>query len=324
MTKRDVLTLLRLARKEPISGEELSSKIGVSRTAVWKHIQTLKEEGYQIAAQPGKGYYLLNVPDLLLPEEIQQHLYGGKLGSFIEHHYRLSSTNERAKELASGGAPEGFLIVAERQHQGKGRLGRKWFSPEGTGIYLSLIFRPPLTPEGAAGFTLLGAVALARAVLQVTDIKVGIKWPNDLLVNGKKFAGILTEMKGEMDRIHSLILGVGINVNTNPDDFPPEIRDNSISLKEILGADVSRVRLLGAFIVALEYLYDEYLEKGISPILQVWKEWNITIGQWITVSSGTEKFFGQAIDLDDKGAILVRGNNGEIRSFISGEVTLKD
>lgn len=323
MTKRDVLTLLRYAGKEPISGEELSAKIGVSRTAVWKHIQALKEEGYQINAHPGKGYYLLKVPDLLLPAEIQQYLSGGKLGSVIEHHYELNSTNERAKELATEGVPEGVLVVAESQNRGKGRLGRGWFSPEGTGIYLSLIFRPSLTPEKAPGFTLLGAVALARAVLEVTDLKVGIKWPNDLLVEGKKFAGILTEMKGEMDRIHSLILGVGINVNTNPEDFPKEIQGNAISLKTVLGRPVSRVQLIGAYLTVLEELYDEYLESGLEPILKAWKEWNITLGQWITVSSGTEKFYGQAIDLDEKGSLIVKDNHGEIRSFISGEVTLK-
>jgi len=260
----------------------------------------------------------------LLPEEIQRYLVGGKFGSVIEYHQSLGSTNERAKELAALGGPEGLVVVAESQKQGKGRLGRTWFSPQGKGIYLSLIIRPPLKPVEISGFTLLGAVALAEAVFQITGLRAGIKWPNDLLVKGKKFAGILTEMKSEQGENYSLILGTGINVNSDPLDFPLTIRDTATSLKMILGKELERARLAGALLQVLEKLYVEYLEKGLEPILQLWKEWNVTLGQWVTISSGTEKYFGQAVELDQTGALLVKGSDGKIHSFISGEVTLKN
>ncbi len=260
----------------------------------------------------------------LLPEEIQRYLLGGKLGAIIEYHESLDSTNERAKELAALGKPEGLVVIGERQKKGKGRLGRDWHSPQGTGIYLSVIIRPPLKPDKVSGFTLLGAVALAKAIFQITGFKVGIKWPNDLLADGKKIAGILTEMKGEKGKNYSLILGVGVNVNTDFYDMPPTIRDTATSLKAVLGKELLRAQLAGIFLQTLERLYVEYLEEGLESVLKEWKEWNITLGQWVTVSSGTEKYFGQAVDLDATGALLVKGKGGKVRSFISGEVTLKN
>ncbi|HHY59800.1 MAG TPA: biotin--[acetyl-CoA-carboxylase] ligase, partial [Clostridia bacterium] len=223
---------------------------------------------------------------------------------------------------AEAGVPEGLLVIAEHQTRGKGRLGRFWFSPPRAGIYASLLLRPALRPEQAPGFTLLAAVALARALWQVTGLKAGIKWPNDLLLEGKKFSGILTEMKGELDRIHYLVIGTGINVNTDPGLFPPEFRERATSLKAVLGKEVSRVELLAAYLQAFAGEYEIYLQHGLAPILKDWKEWNVTLGRWVTVELGSTVFEGLAVDLDDNGALLVRDERGELRTLQSGEVTL--
>lgn len=320
--KCKVLALLR-SQQGPVSGEEISFRLGVSRTAVWKHIQTLKEEGYKIISQPGTGYLLKEVPDLLLPGELAYFLSDSIFGQNIEYHKLLPSTNQQAKEAADQGAPEGTLVVAEGQERGKGRLGRQWFSPEGAGIYATVVLRPPLKPEQAPGLTLMAAVALAQAVQKVTGMAPGIKWPNDLLLAGKKFCGILTEMKAEMDRIHYLVIGTGVNVNMDPQLFPAELRETATSIQRELGQEVSRVQLLVAYLKALESLYRIYLEQGLSPIIQEWKDWSITLGQEVTLTSGDEVFHGRAIDISGNGGLIVLGNNGEQRTFHSGEVTLR-
>lgn len=320
--KGKVLALLRGRLGEPVSGEELSHRLGVSRTAVWKHIQALRDEGYDIISQPGTGYILQGVPDRLLPAELEHALAGNSLVTRIVYAPSLPSTNDQVKQLADEGAPEGTLVVAEHQTEGKGRLGRAWFSPPQAGIYASLLLRPVLRPEQAPGFTLLAAVAVARAVGQVTGLRAGIKWPNDVLLAGRKVCGILTEMKGEMDRIYYLVIGTGINVNTDPADFPPECRDRAISVKAVLGHSVSRVELLAAYLRALEKLYDVYVQHGLAPIIKAWKEWNVTLGEWVSVDLGTTVFQGRAVDLDKNGALMVQGEHGELRTFQSGEVTL--
>lgn len=320
--KGKVLALLRSQQGEPVSGEDLSHRLGVSRTAVWKHIQTLRDEGYEIISQPGTGYILKGVPDLLLPAELKHALAGNRLVTNIEYYESIPSTNDQAKTLADQGAPEGTLVVAESQTQGKGRLGRQWFSPQDAGIYASLILRPGLRPEQAPGFTILAAVALAQAVWQVTGLRAGIKWPNDLLLEGKKFSGILTEMKGEMDRIHYLVIGTGINVNTDPILFPQEFQTSATSIKAVLGNTISRIDLLVAYLNAFEKLYAIYLEHSLSPIIKAWKEWNVTLGQWVSVDLGTTVFSGRAVDIDKSGALVVQGEHGDTRVFHSGEITL--
>lgn len=324
--KDKVLELLRSHREQPLSGQALSNQLGVSRTAIWKHINSLREEGYDIISQPGTGYLLDKVPDLLLPAELAPYLKGEKFGTIIDYHSQIASTNNRAKSLADEGettAPEGTLVIAEEQAGGKGRLGRKWFSPQGTGIYVSLILRPSLKPEQAAGLTLLAAVALAQAVHDLTGLRPGIKWPNDLLLNGKKFAGILTEMKGEIDLIHYLVVGTGINVNTEMELFPPELQDQAISLATVLGRKISRIELLAGYLGIMENLYQVYQTQGFAPIKAMWKEWNITLGQTLAILSGTREYTGVAVDIDANGGLIIQGEDGQEQVFHSGEVTIK-
>ncbi|NLC77578.1 MAG: biotin--[acetyl-CoA-carboxylase] ligase [Clostridia bacterium] len=320
--KCKVLELLR-SHREPVSGEEISAQLGVSRTAVWKHIKTLREEGYEIVSQPGKGYLLKGIPDLLLRGELAHFLAGSMFARSIQCHLTVGSTNDLAKAAADQGAPEGALVVAECQEQGKGRLGRQWFSPQGGGIYASVVLRPPLKPEQAPGFTLLAAVALAEAVQKVAGLTPGIKWPNDVLLAGKKFCGILTEMKAEMDRIYYLVIGTGINVNTDPQSFPESLRDTATSIKTEGGKAVSRIELLAVYLKNMETLYKVYLEQGLPPVIEKWKTWNVTLGQAVSLTSGGEVFQGRAVDIAGNGGLVVVGNDGEERIFQSGEVTLR-
>jgi BirA family biotin operon repressor/biotin-[acetyl-CoA-carboxylase] ligase len=320
--KERILDLLRTGGEEPLSGEKISRVLDISRAAVWKHIQALREEGYEIISRPGVGYSLVTMPDKLYPAEVRAAL--GEKGFFweIEYHRVLDSTNNRAKELAEGGAPEGTLVLAEEQLGGRGRLGRNWFSPAGKGIYLSFVLRPSLLPQQLAGITMVTAVGVCQSILETTGIRTGIKWPNDLLLEGKKVCGILTEMKGEMDRVHYVIVGVGINVNGDQEDYPEELRERATSLARAAGREIARLPLLVSFLQKFASWYEIFQTKGFSPVRKVWKDLTVTLGKQVTVRSGTEIYIGTAVDLDEGGALVLQEAGGSCRFLHSGEVTL--
>ena len=219
-----ILKLLRQQSQDYLSGEEISRQLAVSRTAVWKHIQELKNHGYEIEAHPRKGYRLKSRPDLLLPEEIRAGLATQLLGKQIVHFYDTSSTNNEAKRLAADDAIEGTIVVSEAQTLGRGRLNRGWFSPPGGGVWVSVILRPPFPPQEAPKCTLMAAVATVEAIREASGLNCGIKWPNDILWQGRKLVGILTEMSAEMDAINFVVLGIGINVSLQESDFHEELR----------------------------------------------------------------------------------------------------
>jgi len=320
--KEQILYLLKEYRPEYVSGEFICKNLGVSRTAIWKHIQTLRNEGYEILSQPHSGYRLLNVPDRLFAQEILYGLQTRFIGRNIFYYPQsLCSTNELAAQLAGKGAPDGSLVVTEEQTGGRGRLGRSWFSPFGKGIFFSMILYPPVNPVDAPPVTMLVAVAVARAVQEVVGVKPGIKWPNDLLLEGKKFCGILTEMNAEIERIKYLIIGTGINANM--DDFPSEIRDIAVSLKEYTGRPVSRVKLLQVFLKEMEHLYCLWLQEGFSPVLGLWKGYCVTLNCPVKVSSLKESIEGWAHDVDEKGSLILRLADGSLKSFTAGEVSLR-
>jgi len=228
-TKDQLLLYLKERKGDWVSGEALSNKIAVSRSAVWKHICKLREEGYVIESSPKKGYLLRKAPDLLFPNEIREGLDTKVFGKRdIVYFTETDSTNTRAKDLAARGAPEGTLVISERQTKGRGRKGRSWFSPSQGGIYTSLILRPSISPSEAPKITLLSAVVVAETLRSLTGLSAIIKWPNDILINGKKIAGILTEMSTEMDAIDYIVVGLGLNVNTP--DFPDDIREKATSI----------------------------------------------------------------------------------------------
>ena len=302
----------------PLSGEALAAGLGRSRAAVWKHINRLKALGYSIEGSPRRGYRLLGVPDKLLPGEITQGLQTRYLKGPIHHFETLPSTNDLAKELASREAPEGSLVVAECQSQGRGRLGREWDSPPGVGLYASLLLRPPLPPTEMPQITLTTAVAVVRAIRRATGVAPGIKWPNDLLVEGKKVGGILTEMETESDRIRYLVVGLGLNVNNR--EFPPPLNRTATSLALVAGSSFNRPGILRAWLEEFEALYDLFLHQDFGVILQEWREYNVTLGQMVTVRQGPREISGLAVEVAGDGALLVQQRTGEVIRVTSGEI----
>jgi BirA family transcriptional regulator, biotin operon repressor / biotin---[acetyl-CoA-carboxylase] ligase len=312
-----VLEVLRGAG-EAISGERLAAHLGLSRAAVWKRVHRLKAQGYVIEGSPRRGYRLLGVPDKLLPEEVLQGFKARLFTGPVHHYETLDSTNDLAKELAARSAPEGTVVVAETQAGGRGRLGRQWDSPPGVGLYVSLVLRPMLPPMELPQITLTTAVAVVRAVRRVAGVAPGIKWPNDLLLGGKKLGGILTEMETESDRIRHVVVGLGLNVNNR--EFPPELAATATSLHLAAGGTFSRVQLLRAWLEEFEALYERFLNQGFPEILEEWKASTVTLGTAVTVRQGLREISGQALDVAPDGALLLRTDSGEMVRVTSGEI----
>lgn len=317
-----LLELLRENYGQYISGQELADRLGLSRTAVWKHVERLRREGYVIEAKAKAGYRLVAAPDRLYPEELAPVLRGLRLGGPVVYRERVGSTMEVARELAEGGAAEGTLVLAEAQDAGRGRLGRAWASPYGLGLWVSLILRPRLLPAHVPKVTLLAAVAMARAVEEGAGLHPGIKWPNDLYLAGRKVCGILTELKGQADAVDYLILGVGVNVNQREGDFPVELRPLATSLYLAAGRPVERPRLLGLFLREFEERYFAWQESGEEGWLEEWQERNITLGRRVRVSFLAETIYGRAVALDAEGSLVIETDNGERRALRAGDVTL--
>jgi BirA family biotin operon repressor/biotin-[acetyl-CoA-carboxylase] ligase len=321
-TRDQLLSYLKQKKGEWVSGESLSNRIAVSRAAIWKHICTLRDEGYVIESSPKKGYCLRKVSEMLLPREIQEGLETKAFGKGDIIYFReTDSTNTRAKELAVQGAPEGTLVVSEAQTGGRGRKGREWFSPSKGGIYLSLILRPTISPAEAPKITLLTAVAIAEALLILTQLEVRIKWPNDILVNGKKLVGILTEMSTDMDEIDYVVVGLGLNVNTP--GFPEDISDKATSLFIEAGKQFSRARLVAEFLKWEEHYYELFQEVGFEPVIKRWKELSNIIGKIIAVEMIDQTLMGEVEDIDSDGFLILRDNRGKSHRIISGDVTLR-
>lgn len=321
--KDAVLRLLKKSRPEYVSGEEICRTLMVTRTCVWKYIQALREEGYEVDARPRAGYRLVAVPDKLYPEEVGDQLSTRFVGRRIYYSESLPSTNDRAKDLARQGEPEGTIVVADEQTGGRGRLGRSWLSPKGKGLWFSVVFRPPVNPSRASQLTILAAVALAGAIMDRTGLQVGIKWPNDLLLNGRKVCGILTEMSAEMDRINYLVLGAGVNVNLAPADFAGEVKETATSLMIERNGPVSRVGLLRAALESIERWYLCWLSEGFVPVLARWKDLSVTLDRPVRIHALNETWEGWAEDIDGEGALILRMDDGSRKKVISGEVSLR-
>jgi len=320
--KRRILSVLKKNKGLFISGESISNELSISRTAVWKHINTLREEGYDIESLPKKGYRLLSSPDILTLEEIEEYLTTNFIGRNIYYFESLASTNTKAKEIALN-EQEGTIIIAEEQTKGKGRLGRNWISPKKKGIWMSIILKPKLLPSEVAKLTLIGAVAVNRGL---EDMGVGsyIKWPNDILIDGKKVCGILTEMTCELNMINFVVMGIGINVNLDREDFSEELRDKATSIRLATGEEVDRKRLVGSILNYLEELYIPFEERGdISKTIEICRKKSILIGREVKVIRGDEELIGKALDIDDEGQLIVEFKDGKIKKLFSGEVSIR-
>jgi BirA family biotin operon repressor/biotin-[acetyl-CoA-carboxylase] ligase len=315
-----VLSFLAEAADEFVSGEAISDKLGLTRAAVWKHVEALRAQGYRIDAVPARGYRLAAIPDRLTALELRPLLNTHDLGQVLHCREEVGSTSDLAKELAEAGAEHGEVVIAESQTAGRGRRGRSWVSPPRRNLYFSVVLRPDLPPVRAAELTLVASVALCDAVRQA-GVDAGIKWPNDLLASGKKIAGVLTELAAEPEKVQWVVLGAGVNVNARPEDFPPELRGEATSLLIERGQPAPRALFAAACLTALEEWIDRHAEEGFAPIRAAWRERSVTLGREVVVKAGGQDVTGVAEDIDEAGALLVRGPKG-LERILSGDVTL--
>ena len=321
--RKIILELLGQHPEQYVSGEEISRQLAVSRTAIWKHMQTLKQAGYEIESHPRLGYRLKTRPDLLLPYEIRDILRTKIVGQKEIYYFAdVESTNTEAKKQANLGCPEGSISLSEAQTKGRGRLSRSWFSPSGKGIWLSVVLRPPFNPHDAPKCTLMAAVAVTKAIQSMTGIECGIKWPNDILYQGKKIVGILTEMNAEIDAINYIVIGMGINVNIKQQDFPDELTESATSLSVVAGHTISRLSLLNAVLVELEQAYEEVIQYGFSKMLDEWRKLSVTLGKKVNVIGSGKEFSGTAVDIDHDGGLLVQTEAG-IERVLAGDVSIR-
>lgn len=325
VSTEDLARMLKEDADEYLSGEEIAERLGVSRTAVWNHIQELRELGYDIEAVPHRGYRLSGLPERLLPDEIRDGLRAKRFGKRITVYEKLDSTNDTAMQAAQSGAPEGTVIFAELQSKGRGRLGRQWHSPRGKGLWFSIVLRPDLPMSSTPRITLAAAVGAAKALRELTGLLVQIKWPNDLFLEGKKICGILTEIETDLESIRYAVLGLGINVNLDKEDFPPELRTKATSLQCAMGGKaLDRNEIARVLLEHLEEAYDTLLAGDFEGISKEWSSMSATTGKWVDVMMHNTRFEGIAEGVDANGCLIVRKENGMVEHIISGDVLLKD
>ena len=301
--KGQILKTLR-QRSDYVSGETLSKQLGTSRVSIWKHVQSLERDGYVIEASP-RGYRLVSSPDLLLPCEfpdLEQRIY---------YFPQIGSTMDAARELAKKGAGEGIIVIAEVQTRGRGRLSREWLSPEG-GIYFTIILRPKISPAYAPRVNLMAATAVAATIKKLFGLRAELKWPNDVLIAGKKVCGILAEMDAEMDVVNCVNVGIGINANTSI----PQFEKTVTSLTDVLGRVISRKELLTALLVEIERRLPSLMK---ADLLEEWKKLSATLNRDVRISSLGEEVIGQAIDIDATGALILKSKDGSLRTVLVGD-----
>lgn len=319
--KEEILRLLRSADGY-ISGQELCNRFGVSRTAVWKAINQLKEAGYEIEAQQNKGYRLMAAPDLMTEAEIKSLMHTEWVAKEVLYFDTIDSTNTKAQELAEKGYPSGTLVVADKQESGKGRRGRSWVSPSGTGIFMTLMIKPDINPNNASMLTLVAALAVAKAITSVTGEKALIKWPNDIVINGKKVCGILTEMNEQFDYINHIVVGIGINVHN--ESFPEEISQMASSLMiEAGGKRFHRAQIIAETMSYFEQYYDTFLKtQDLSALVREYDELLVNRNKSVRVLDPKEPFDGKAMGITPKGELIV--DTWESRKLVSsGEVSVR-
>ena len=303
--KRRVLEALRESSGY-LSGETLANRLGTSMVSIWKHIRSLEKEGYLIEASRNE-YRLVSSPDLLLPYEFPG--FEQRIHYFPE----IGSTMDAARELAKSGAGEGTIVIAEAQTRGRGRLGREWLSPMG-GIYFTLILRPKISPANAPRINLMASVAVAITIRKLFGLNAGLKWPNDVLIEGKKVCGILSEMDAEMDEVNFVNLGIGINANT----AIHQLEGTATSLKHVTERDISRKEFLGALLVEIEHRQASLME---ASLLEEWKRLSVTLNKDVSITAPGEVITGRAIDVDATGALIIRERNGSLKKAVAGDCT---
>jgi BirA family biotin operon repressor/biotin-[acetyl-CoA-carboxylase] ligase len=318
-----ILSALRSAGHDSVSGADLSHELGITRAAIWARIEELRSLGYVIEASPHNGYRLVEVPDVLHADDLLSLLKKNRvIGRELQVFQETTSTNDVIERLAGDGVREGTVVFAEKQTRGRGRLGRKWISPAGKGLWFSVLLRPALLPQAATQLTVAAATSLVRAIEQTTSLTADIKWPNDILINGRKTAGVLTELSAELDRIHYIVLGIGVDVNLNEFDLPPDIRKLATSLKLEAHREIRRADLAAAILRELDHDYQRICRGDFQSVCHEWQERCITLGKMVKIRIGDRTITGHAEALDDNGALLLRTEHGHLEQIIGGDVTM--
>lgn len=320
--RKQLLKLFSEHEGEFLSGQMISDKLGCSRTAVWKHIEELRKDGFELEAVQRKGYRILKKPDKISGNEIQLGLQTKFIGREVHYEESVTSTQKVAHKLAYEDVPEGAIVVAEEQVTGRGRLDRTWFSPKYTGIWVSIILKPTIPPQKAPQLTLLAAVGVVRGIKAAAGIQCEIKWPNDILINGKKVVGILTELQAEADRINAVIIGIGINVNQQLEHFPEDLRETATSLAIEARKKLNRSTILQAILKEMEDLYIDYLENGFQVVKLLWESHAVSIGKQIKARTINETITGKALGITDDGVLLLEDENGTIHHIYSADIEI--
>jgi BirA family biotin operon repressor/biotin-[acetyl-CoA-carboxylase] ligase len=318
--RKQLLSILLKNKGKYVSGEEISQRLQISRTAIWKHVHELKKDGYQIEGLRKQGYRLLEASESLQPSSLTPFLQSTWLGHQIHLFEETASTQLEAHQLARLQAPSGTIVLAEQQTQGKGRLGRPWFSPKGSGIWMSMIIRPQIPLSHVPQLTLLTAVAVLKAVHKATGVKLGIKWPNDLLFEARKVAGILTEVNAEPDLVHYVIIGIGMNANQEEKDFTPDIQHIATSLRLAAGKKVSRKALILHILEEWESLYELWLEHGFTIIKTLWESHSVSLGRFVTARTVNGELAGFARGITDEGVLLLEDEQGQVHKIYSADI----
>lgn len=315
-----LLTLLAENATIVISGTRIAREIGVSRSTVWRWVERLRNLGVRVKGQLSSGYFLEQVPDILTPDILRQRLKGSLFGKRIHHFFKVDSTNRVALELAHAGEPEGTVVLAEEQTAGRGRAGRAWHSERAAGIYMTLLLRPPLSPAQAPLLTMLAGISAHAAIQSELKLSVDLKWPNDLVLGGKKLGGILTEMHAEPSAVKFVIVGIGINVNQ--ETFPGELAGIATSLRIACGRRQSRMEILSRLLREFESDYHRFLQDGPASVIQRFGAISsFASGKNVRVTSGGASFGGTTEGLSPEGLLMVRRENGQIVTVIAGDVT---
>lgn len=305
-----------------ISGQEICSRLGVSRTAVWKAIKQLREDGYDIEAVNNKGYRLGQVPDVIYEQELRSLLHTKWFGSKILYFDSIDSTNNELKRQAETQVCHGLLAVAEEQTAGRGRRGHAWVSPPGTGIWFSFLLKPQISPDKASMLTLVAAIAVARAISETTGLVSRIKWPNDIVVNKKKVCGMLTELSAEMTQVNYVVIGIGINANNR--EFPDEIKETATSLYIESGKPVKRAAVIEAVGRYFEQYYDAFIKAGdLSLIMNEYNDMLVNAGNQVRIISGDSEEIYTAVGINPQGELVVKDEDGNIKDIRSGEVSVR-
>ncbi len=314
-----LLTLLTENATIVISGGRVAREIGVSRSTVWRWVQRLRQLGVKVKGRAATGYFLEKVPDILTPDLLRKRVNGKLFGKRFHHFFKTDSTNRVAMELAFAGEEEGAVILAEEQTDGRGRAGRKWHSEVGTGIYVTLLLRPRLSPVQAPLLTILAGISLHSAILAQTGLNAELKWPNDILVDGRKLGGILTEMHAEPTQVRFVIIGIGVNVNQ--EQFPEDLSSIATSLRRESGKLQSRLELLVRLLREFETDYNRFLRDGPAYVVQRFGEISqFANGKKVHVDTGRETYTGVTAGLTDDGLLTVKRTDGQVIAVIAGDV----